>query len=154
MGSCFAGCLDGSGKKGGPETGPNPTDRGRPGTKYHLLVDQNGIPLSVEMTAANLHEGQRFLPMLDSVPPIRRPRGRPRRRPKKLHADKAYEDRAHRIASRVRGITPRIARKEASSRARASIAIDGLSSGRSRGFIGFGASSCGTSGGRTLTVAS
>lgn len=52
-----------------------------------------------------------LVPMLDAVHPIRRPRGRPRRRPKKLHADKAYEDRALRIACRLRGITPRIARK-------------------------------------------
>ena len=44
VGSCCAGCFNGSSKKGGPETGPNPTDRDRPGTKYHLLVDQNGIP--------------------------------------------------------------------------------------------------------------
>ena len=70
------------------------------------------------MTAANLHDGQMFVPRLEAVPPIRRPRGRPRRRPKKLHADKADEDRALRIASRVRGITPRIARKGVESSAR------------------------------------
>jgi hypothetical protein len=28
---------------------------------------------------------------LDCIPPIRQRRGRPRRRPKKLHADKAYD---------------------------------------------------------------
>jgi hypothetical protein len=31
---------------------------------------------------------------VDSVEPVRGKRGRPRRRPEKLHADKAYDDRA------------------------------------------------------------
>lgn len=63
------------------------------------------------MTPANAHDARMFVPMLDAVPPIARPRGRPRRRPKKLHADKAYDDPALRLASRLRGIVPRIARK-------------------------------------------
>ena len=33
------------GQKGGEQTGPNPVDRGKPGSKYHLVVDRNGIPL-------------------------------------------------------------------------------------------------------------
>jgi hypothetical protein len=32
---------------GGALTGPNPTDRGKSGFKYHLLVDRCGIPLAV-----------------------------------------------------------------------------------------------------------
>ena len=32
--------------KRGCLTGPNPTDRGKPGSKYHLLVDRRGIPLA------------------------------------------------------------------------------------------------------------
>lgn len=63
------------------------------------------------MTAANVPDGQMFTTVLDAVPPIRRPRGRPRRRPDKLHADKAYDDRALRLGCRLRGIAPRIARK-------------------------------------------
>ena len=46
--------------------------------------------------------------------PIRRPTGepgRPRKRPAKLHADKAYEFVSARRALRERGITPRIARR-------------------------------------------
>jgi len=38
-------------------------------------------------------------------------RGRPRRRPDKLHADKAYDHRRCRTACRRRGIAPRIARR-------------------------------------------
>ena len=45
--------------------------------------------------------------MLDAVSPIRRPRGRrgrPRKRPEKLHADKAYDFDRCREALRQRGI--------------------------------------------------
>ena len=42
-------------------------------------------------------------------PPPTRP-GRPRQRPRKLHADKAYASRHNRRALRQRGIIPRIAR--------------------------------------------
>ncbi len=49
--------------------------------------------------------------MLDTVPPIQRPLGRPRRRPAKLDADKGYDARHCREACRRRGITPRIARR-------------------------------------------
>src|ERR687897_3292532 len=41
---------------GGELTGPNPTDRGKLGTKYHLLVDRGGIPLAVRLSAANTHD--------------------------------------------------------------------------------------------------
>src|SRR4051794_14478244 len=34
-------------KRGGELTGPNPTDRGKPGTKYHVVVSTDGIPLGV-----------------------------------------------------------------------------------------------------------
>jgi hypothetical protein len=35
-----------SGQKGGEAVGPNPTDRGKPGSKHHILTDRNGIPLA------------------------------------------------------------------------------------------------------------
>jgi len=51
-------------------------------------------------------------PTLDAIPPVRNGRrGRPRRRPHKLHADKAYDARARRQECRARGIVPRIARR-------------------------------------------
>jgi hypothetical protein len=34
-------------------TGPNPTDRGKSGTKRHVLTDQHGIPISVVITPGN-----------------------------------------------------------------------------------------------------
>lgn len=98
--------------RGGAATGPNPTDRGKPGSKHHMIVDRQGIPLAApKLTAANEHDSQQLGPMLDAIRPIRRPRGRSRRRPAKLHADKAYDSRYSRIACRLRGIRPRIARR-------------------------------------------
>jgi transposase len=99
------------GKKGGDQTGPNPTDRGKPGTKRHLVVDRWGIPLAVRMSGANRHDSQLLVTMVDAIPPIKGRRGRPRKRPKKLHADKAYDFRACRDALRKRHIVPRIARR-------------------------------------------
>jgi Transposase DDE domain len=52
-----------------------------------------------------------MLPLLDSVAPVRGRRGRPRHRPQKLHADKAYNQPALRDEISRRGITVRIARK-------------------------------------------
>jgi transposase len=99
------------GEKGGAATGPNPTDRGRPGTKRHLITDRRGIPLGFLLTGANVHDSMPFEALIDAVPPIRGKRGRPRRRPDKLHADKAYDHRRCRNACRRRKIKPRIARR-------------------------------------------
>jgi hypothetical protein len=52
-----------------------------------------------------------MVPLLDSIAPIRAARGRPRHRPGKLHADKAYDIRALCAEIRRRGIGVRIARK-------------------------------------------
>lgn len=49
--------------------------------------------------------------MLDAVPPLKGPRGRPRKRPAKLHADKAYDHQRCRRECRERNVTPRIARR-------------------------------------------
>ena len=103
-----------AGQKGGELTGRNPVDRGKLGSKYHLVVDRNGIPLAVRLTAANAHDATQLLSLVDAIPPIVGPRGKPGRpckRPAKLHADKAYDASSLRRALRVWGITPRIARR-------------------------------------------
>jgi transposase len=86
-------------------------DRGKPGSKIHVLCDRRGLPLTVLISAANTHDSQLLVPLLDSIAPIRTRRGRPRRRPVKLHADKAYDQPALRREVRRRGIVVRIARK-------------------------------------------
>lgn len=76
-----------------------------------MLCDRLGLPLAVLVSAANTPDAQLLMPLLDSIAPIRSRRGRPRQRPDKLHADKAYDQRALREQVRRRGIGVRIARK-------------------------------------------
>ena len=78
------------------------------------MVDRNGIPLAVRLSAANAHDSTQLLALIDAIPSIIGPRGRPgrpRKRPAKLHADKAYDYPHLRRALRARGIAPRIARR-------------------------------------------
>ena len=39
------------------------------------------------LSPANTHDSRLLEPLIDAVPPIRQCAGRPRRRPRKLHAD-------------------------------------------------------------------
>ena len=73
--------------KVGLKTAANPTDKAKKGTKRHLVSDRRGIPLAIMLTAANVHDSMVFEELIDAVEPIKRPRrGRPRKRPEKLHA--------------------------------------------------------------------
>ena len=63
------------------------------------------------ISAANVNDAHLLLPLLDSVAPIRSPKGAPRRRPGKLHADKAYDQKYLRREVGRQGIKVRIARK-------------------------------------------
>lgn len=92
-------------------TGPNPTDRGKKGSKIHLFVDRQGLPLSVGISAADLHDSQALIPLVRGIPPIRSRRGPRRRRPGKLHGDKGYDYRFLRRWLASRGIRHRLARK-------------------------------------------
>ena len=58
-----------------------------------------------------MHDSKMMIETVDAIAPIKRPRGRARRRPRKLHADKAYDSKALRAELRKRGIAPRIARR-------------------------------------------
>ena len=62
-----------AGEKGGSETGPSPVDRGRTGSKHHLLVDATGIPLAFSVTGGNRNDVTQLIPLLDKVPPVRGP---------------------------------------------------------------------------------
>jgi transposase len=78
------------------------------------VIDASGIPLAVGLSAANSHDSQLLEQLVDAIPAIIGPRGRPgrpRRRPAKLHADKGYDYPTCRRALRRRGISPRIARR-------------------------------------------
>lgn len=100
-----------AGGKRGPLTGPNPTDRGKPGSKIHLITDRNGLPLSLGISGANMHDSLGLQPLVHGIPPIRSRCGPRRRRPAKLHADKGYDYDHLRKWLRQRRIRHRIARK-------------------------------------------
>jgi len=75
------------------------------------VVDRTGVPLAARLTGANRHESVVFADLIDAIPPIKQASGRRRKRPAKLHADKAYDvPRCRRALSR-RHIKIRIARK-------------------------------------------
>ena len=92
-------------------TGPSPVDRGKPGSKIHVLSDRGGLPLSVALSAASTHESLALMPLVRAIPAVRSRRGPRRRRPSKLHAAKAYDQAVLRARIRGRGIAVRIARK-------------------------------------------
>ena len=83
-----------------------------------MAGDKGGLPLSVVVSGANANDATMFEAVLDDIPPIRMPNGRRRRRPGKVHADKAYDHRRCRAYLRRRGIRPRIARRMIESSAR------------------------------------
>jgi transposase len=45
---------------GGDQTGPNPTDRAKRGSKRHLICDGRGVPLAVRLTGANRRLARSF----------------------------------------------------------------------------------------------
>ncbi len=97
---------------GGAKTGKNPTDRGKSGTKRHVLTDRRGVPLVVTLSAANEVDKASVVPTLNAQL-VRRPR-RPRHtRVQLFHfaADKAYDDPAVRQTLRRRGYAVPIAHK-------------------------------------------
>ena len=65
----------------------------------------------MELTGANVHDSKVLAELVDSIVPVRGKRGRPRKRPGKLHADKGYDFPGCRRFLRERGIRPRIARR-------------------------------------------
>ena len=91
---------------GGQKTGPNPTDRRKPGSKHHVLTDAQGVPLVVILTGANVHDVKELLPLVDSIPAVGGKPGPPRTHPDRVQADTAYDSKSHRQALRQRGITP------------------------------------------------
>src|SRR3954469_24754321 len=47
-------------KRGGDLTGPNPTDRGKRGTKYHIGIVGGGVPVACAVTSANVNDSLVF----------------------------------------------------------------------------------------------
>ena len=74
----------------GEMTGPNPTDRGKLGTKRHVLTDGKGIPLAVVITAANTHDMKAATNTLDNIV-VKRPYSKINKERQNLCLDKGYD---------------------------------------------------------------
>jgi hypothetical protein len=55
---------------GGEYTGPSPVDRGKLGSKHHVLVDSHGIPLAVHLTAGNINDVMQLVPLVVDIPAV------------------------------------------------------------------------------------
>ncbi|MGI5211823.1 IS5 family transposase [Plantactinospora sp. CA-290183] len=97
--------------KRGDHTGPSPVDRGRLGSKHHLITDATGTPLAVILTGGNCYDVTQLIPLIEAVPPIRGLVGRPLRRPRHVYGDRGYDHDKYRRLLRQHGITPHIARR-------------------------------------------
>jgi hypothetical protein len=68
---------------------PNPTDRGKPGTKKSLLVDAEGGPLGVTIEGAKVHDSKLLKETLEAVV-VGRPEAS-EETPQNLCLDKGYD---------------------------------------------------------------
>jgi transposase len=88
-------------KRGGDLTGPNPTDRGKRGTKYHIATDGDGVPVACLATAANVNDTlvfeRLFLAAFAVMARIRT-----------VFADKGYDAEGHRELCRAFAAKPGI----------------------------------------------
>lgn len=67
--------------KGRAKARPSPVDRGRRGSKHHVIVEAHGIPLAATLTGGSRHDVTQFMPLVHAVPAVRGKRGSPRQRP-------------------------------------------------------------------------
>ena len=86
-------------------------DRGKPGSKMHVLSDANGLPLLVGVSAANTHDSEALKPMVEGHQTRHDPHRGRHFKPQRLHADKAYDVPHLRRWLRGKRIGVRIARK-------------------------------------------
>lgn len=80
----------GKARCGGDQIGPNPTDRGKNGTKRSILTEGGGGPLAAIVAPANVHDTKLLAQTIEAIV-VERPQPRPTR-PQHLCLDKAYDN--------------------------------------------------------------
>jgi len=88
-------------KRGGELTGPNPTDRAKRGTKYHIAVTGDGVPVACTATAANVNDTVLFEPLFLGAFAVMARIGT-------VFADRGYDAESNRILCRSFAAEPRI----------------------------------------------
>ena len=91
-------------KRGGELTGPNPTDRAKAGTKYHIAVNGDGLPVACAATAANVNETLLFERLFRTAFVVMA-------RVRTAFADKAYDAQSNRELCRRSRAEPRIGQR-------------------------------------------
>ena len=86
-------------KRGGDLTGPNPTDRGKKGTKYHVAVNGDGVPVACTATAANVNDTVLFERLFLAAFAVMA-------RIRTVLADKGYDAGGNRVLCRSFGAEP------------------------------------------------
>ena len=97
--------------EGGEDTGPNPTDRSKSGSKHHIMTDAQGIPLGATVTAANVNDVTEVFRVLADLEPVGGKPGPKREKPKRLQGDRGYDSEPVRQLLRWLGITPVLAER-------------------------------------------
>lgn len=70
--------------------------------------------MAIEHTGANVHDSEMAIPLVEGIPPIKQPHGRPRKRPDNIFADRAYDaEEKIRQPLRQHNVMPQIARRNA-----------------------------------------
>lgn len=80
----------GKARMGGDQIGPNPTDRGKKGSKRSLLTEGGGGPLSAVVAAANVHDTKLLDQTLEAIV-VERPQAT-EEQPQHLCLDKGYDN--------------------------------------------------------------
>jgi len=88
-------------KRAGELTGPNPTDRGKRGTKYHIATTGDGVPVACLATAANVNDTLVFERLFLAAFAVLA-------RIATVFADKGYDAEANRALCRGFGAEPHI----------------------------------------------
>src|SRR4051812_21056075 len=91
---------------GGRKTGPSPVDRRKCGSKHHLIVEAQGLPLAMILTAANRNDITQLLGLVDAIPALPGKRGPPHKRLERVQGDRGYDSESHRKALKKRGFSP------------------------------------------------
>jgi hypothetical protein len=93
--------CSGRAKRGGDLTGPDPTDRAKRGTKYHIAVTGSGVPVACAATAADVNDTllfeRLFLAAFAVLARIRT-----------VFADKGYDAETNRDLCRTFGAEPHL----------------------------------------------
>ena len=87
----------------GEKTGPNPTDRGKRGSKRSLLTDARGVPLGLAVAGANRNDHKLMRETLETIP-VERPAPTPEQ-PQGLCLDKGYDYAEPRALAKEFGFT-------------------------------------------------